>query len=120
MGVLVSITTIPCAANVGVAPALGEPSEALRSFVLLVVNLAGLLAGGVVTLLLTRIWARQIESGRAAFGPKSACGPEPARLREWNIRGIIPSARCSGAHPSESSCRYSDLRVRRGRGRTAR
>jgi uncharacterized hydrophobic protein (TIGR00271 family) len=74
MGVLVSITTIPAAANVGVASAMGEGSEALRSFALLVVNLLGLLAGGVLTLLLTRVWARRIESGRAAFRPKSARG----------------------------------------------
>jgi uncharacterized hydrophobic protein (TIGR00271 family) len=74
MGVLVSITTIPAAANVGVALAMGEGSEALRSFVLLVVNLLGLLAGGVLTLLLTRVWARRIESGRAAVRPKSARG----------------------------------------------
>jgi uncharacterized hydrophobic protein (TIGR00271 family) len=74
VGVLVSITTIPSAANVGVAFAMGEPSEALHSFVLLVVNLAGLLAGGVLTLLLTRVWARRVESGRAAFRPKSARG----------------------------------------------
>jgi uncharacterized hydrophobic protein (TIGR00271 family) len=74
MGVLVSITTIPAAANVGVALAMGEGSEALRSSVLLVVNLLGLLAGGVLTLLLTRVWARRIESGRAAFRPKSARG----------------------------------------------
>ena len=78
MGVLVSITTIPSDANVGSPSRWGKPSEALRSFVLLVVNLAGPLEGGVVTLLLTRIWARRIESGRAAVGPKSAPGPEPA------------------------------------------
>ena len=74
VGVLVSITTIPSAANVGVALAMGEPSEALRSFVLLIVNLVGLLAGGLLTLLLTRAWARRIEGGRAVFRPKSARG----------------------------------------------
>src|SRR5215211_889650 len=36
VGVLVSITTIPAAANVGVALAMGESSEALRSMMLLV------------------------------------------------------------------------------------
>ena len=71
---LVSITTIPAAANVGVALAMGEGSEALRSLVLLVVNLLGLLAGGVVTLGLTRAWARRIERGRALFHPKSTRG----------------------------------------------
>ena len=74
VGVLVSITTIPAAANVGVAFAMSEPSEALRSLVLLVVNLLGLLAGGLMALVLTRAWARRIEAGRARFRPKSTRG----------------------------------------------
>ena len=73
VGVLVSITTIPAAANVGVALAMGEWSEAAKSASILLVNLAGLLTGGVVTLLCTRVWARRIEAGRAHFRPK----PEP-------------------------------------------
>ena len=44
VGVLVSITTIPAASNVGVALAMGNPSEAGRSLLILLVNLAGLLA----------------------------------------------------------------------------
>jgi uncharacterized membrane protein len=74
VGVLVSITTIPSAANVGVALAMGNGSEALRSFTLLIVNLLGLLAGGLLTLVLTRAWARRIERGRALFRPRSARG----------------------------------------------
>jgi uncharacterized hydrophobic protein (TIGR00271 family) len=46
VGVLVSITTIPAASNVGVALAMGDPSEAGQSLEILLVNLAGLLAGG--------------------------------------------------------------------------
>jgi uncharacterized hydrophobic protein (TIGR00271 family) len=70
VGVLVSITTIPAAANIGVALAMGDPSEAAKSLSILLVNLVGLLAGGVVTLLGTRVWARRIEAGRALFRPK--------------------------------------------------
>jgi uncharacterized hydrophobic protein (TIGR00271 family) len=70
VGVLVSITTIPAASNVGVAVAMGDPSEAGRSLAILLVNLAGLLAGGVLTLLGTRVWARRIEAGRAIVRPK--------------------------------------------------
>jgi uncharacterized hydrophobic protein (TIGR00271 family) len=70
VGVLVSITTIPAASNVGVALAMGDPSEAAKSLSILLVNLAGLLAGGVLTLLGTRVWARRIEAGRALFRPK--------------------------------------------------
>jgi len=75
VGVLVSITTIPAASNVGVALAMGNPSEAGRSLSILLVNLAGLLAGGVLTLLGTRVWARRIEAGRAIFRPKPKPGP---------------------------------------------
>jgi uncharacterized hydrophobic protein (TIGR00271 family) len=70
VGVLVSITTIPAASNVGVALAMGDLSEAARSLSILLVNLAGLLAGGVLTLLGTRVWARRIEAGQAIFRPK--------------------------------------------------
>jgi uncharacterized hydrophobic protein (TIGR00271 family) len=70
VGVLVSITTIPAASNVGVALATGYPSEAVRSLWILLVNLAGLLVGGVLTLLATRVWARRIEAGRAIILPR--------------------------------------------------
>jgi hypothetical protein len=46
VGVLVSISTIPAAANIGVALAMANPSEAGKSLSILLVNLAGLLAGG--------------------------------------------------------------------------
>jgi uncharacterized membrane protein len=70
VGVLVSITTIPAASNIGVALAMGNPSEAGKSLSILLVNLAGLLAGGVMTLLGTRLWARRIEAGQAIIRPK--------------------------------------------------
>jgi hypothetical protein len=75
VGVLVSITTIPAAANIGVALAMGNPTEAGKSLSILVVNLAGLLTGGVLTLLGTRLWARRIEAGQAILRPK----PKPGR-----------------------------------------
>jgi uncharacterized hydrophobic protein (TIGR00271 family) len=75
VGVLVSITTIPAASNVGVALAMGNLSEAGQSLEILLVNLAGLLAGGVLTLLATRVWARRIEAGRAIVRPKPKPGP---------------------------------------------
>jgi len=55
-----------------VSPDYG-PMAAL-SVALLIVNLVGLLAGGLLTLLLTRAWARRIEGGRAVFRPKSGRG----------------------------------------------
>jgi uncharacterized hydrophobic protein (TIGR00271 family) len=77
VGVLVSITTIPAASNVGVALAMGNPSEGGKSLSILLVNLAGLLAGEVLTLLGTRVWARRIEAGQAIFRPKPKPKPRP-------------------------------------------
>jgi uncharacterized hydrophobic protein (TIGR00271 family) len=75
VGVLVSITTIPAASNVGVALTMGDSSEALKSLAILLVNLAGLLVGGLLTLLGTRLWAHRIEAGQAIFRPKPRPGP---------------------------------------------
>src|SRR5262249_25836221 len=75
VGVFVSITTIPGAANVGVAFATGFYREAGKSAIILVVNLLGIAVGAVVTLLAARVWARRIESGKALLRPR----PEGSR-----------------------------------------
>jgi hypothetical protein len=69
-GVLGSITTIPAASNIGVAFAMGNLSEAGEFLSILLVNLVGLVTGGVLTLLCTRVWARRIEAGQAIFRPE--------------------------------------------------
>jgi uncharacterized hydrophobic protein (TIGR00271 family) len=50
IGVLVSVTTIPAASNVGVAAAYGEWDAALGAAEQLVINLGGIVVAGVVTL----------------------------------------------------------------------
>lgn len=50
IGVLVSVTTIPAASNVGVAAAYGEWHAALGAAEQLVINLGGIVVAGVVTL----------------------------------------------------------------------
>lgn len=50
IGVLVSVTTIPAAANVGVATAYGEWPEVGGAALQLVVNVAGLVVAGIATL----------------------------------------------------------------------
>ncbi|HVF32758.1 MAG TPA: DUF389 domain-containing protein [Acidimicrobiales bacterium] len=50
IGVLVSVTTIPAAANVGVATAYGAWSEVAGAALQLAVNVVGLVVAGVVTL----------------------------------------------------------------------
>jgi uncharacterized hydrophobic protein (TIGR00271 family) len=60
VGVLVSVTTIPAVANVGVATAYAEWTEVKGAALQLAVNLAGLLLAGVMTLLIqSRLTARR-------------------------------------------------------------
>jgi uncharacterized hydrophobic protein (TIGR00271 family) len=54
IGVLVSVTTIPAAANIGVAAAYGEWSEFRGACLQLAVNLTGILLSGIVTLYFQR------------------------------------------------------------------
>jgi uncharacterized hydrophobic protein (TIGR00271 family) len=59
VGVLVSVTTIPAVANVGVALALGNVDEALGALGQLLINVAGLLVAGVGSLWIGRRLSRQ-------------------------------------------------------------
>jgi hypothetical protein len=52
----------------------GDLSESGKSLSILLVNLTGLLIGGVVTLVATRVWARRIEAGQAILRPKPKLG----------------------------------------------
>ena len=54
VGVLISVTTIPAAANMGVAGALGEWGEAGGAALQLIVNLVAIVLAGVTTLFLQR------------------------------------------------------------------
>jgi uncharacterized hydrophobic protein (TIGR00271 family) len=54
VGVLISVTTIPAASNVGVAAAYGEWSDAGGAALQLGVNLAGIVASGLITLFIQR------------------------------------------------------------------
>jgi uncharacterized hydrophobic protein (TIGR00271 family) len=55
VGVLVSVTTIPAAANIGVAAAYGEWSEWRGAMLQLAVNLTAIVLAGVATLFLQRV-----------------------------------------------------------------
>jgi uncharacterized hydrophobic protein (TIGR00271 family) len=54
VGVLISVTTIPAAANVAVALAYWVPSEAMGSAIQLVINLSAIAVAGTLTLLLLK------------------------------------------------------------------
>jgi uncharacterized hydrophobic protein (TIGR00271 family) len=54
VGVLISVTTIPAAANIGVASAYGDWSEWRGAIAQLAANLAGIVVAGIVTLFIQR------------------------------------------------------------------
>jgi uncharacterized hydrophobic protein (TIGR00271 family) len=62
VGVFISVTTIPAAGNAAVGGVLGKWHETWQSLAQLGINLVGIVAAGVVTLLVLRRFAR----GRAA------------------------------------------------------
>lgn len=62
VGVLISVTTIPAAANAAVAVAYGEPREAVGSALQLVINLASIVLAGVLTLLVQRAHQRRLDA----------------------------------------------------------
>jgi uncharacterized membrane protein len=59
VGVLVSVTTIPAAANIGVAVVAGTRAEALGAALQLLVNLMAIISAGVLSLALVRTAARR-------------------------------------------------------------
>lgn len=64
VGVLISVTTVPAAANAAVAIAYGVREEALGSALQLLINLAAIVLAGVLTLLVQRlVWRRSQRAG---------------------------------------------------------
>lgn len=69
VGVAISVTTVPAAANAALALSYTSWHEVLGSAWQLVLNLAGIIVAGVLTMLIQRrLWARQRE--RAAASPQ--------------------------------------------------
>jgi uncharacterized hydrophobic protein (TIGR00271 family) len=63
VGVLISVTTVPAAANAAVATAYGVWHEATGSVLQLALNLGGIVSAGVLTLLLQQTIWRRVHSG---------------------------------------------------------
>lgn len=59
MGVAISVTTIPAAAGLGVATALGNGERVAGSLAVLAVNLTSLMVGGTLTIVVQRWWRRR-------------------------------------------------------------
>jgi uncharacterized membrane protein len=75
VGVLVSVTTIPAVANIGVAVAFANPDEAIGAVAQLAINVAGLVSAGLASL-----WLGQRLSRRRAIAEIRA------RRRDWTRR----------------------------------
>jgi uncharacterized hydrophobic protein (TIGR00271 family) len=73
VGVLISVTTIPAAANIGVAAALGDTEEWLGAMGQLVLNLSLIVLAGVSVLFIQRrLYLRRKARHRREPGPKAA------------------------------------------------
>jgi uncharacterized hydrophobic protein (TIGR00271 family) len=66
VGVAISVTTVPAAANAAVALIYGDTVQTLRSSEQLLLNLLGIILAGTLTLLAQKcLWARQRERSNA-------------------------------------------------------
>jgi len=77
IGVLISVTTIPAAANIGIAGAYRDWSSFAGSVAQLAINLAGIVLAGTLTLAAQRVLyerrrARHAGGDRARFGAIAA------------------------------------------------
>ena len=71
VGVLISVTTIPAAANIGVAAALGDTEEWLGAMGQLTLNLALIVLSGMATLFIQRrLYIRRKAKHRLRRGPE--------------------------------------------------
>ena len=76
VGVLVSVTTIPAVANIGVALAFANPDEAIGAVAQLSINVAGLVSAGLASL-----WLGQRLSRRRAIAAIQARRRDQSSLR---------------------------------------
>lgn len=122
VGVLISVTTVPAAANVAVAVAFGVFDEAWGSAVQLLVNVVAILVGGVLTLVVQRaFWRRRALQPKRTSGARrvAARARRAARLRAAggpDHRGPAPGASGrSGSDGADSDRADTEWPDRNGR-----
>jgi uncharacterized hydrophobic protein (TIGR00271 family) len=108
VGVLISVTTIPAAGNVGLASAYGDWAEAGGAGLQLIINLLTIFVAGIVTLYVQRLFyvvrrrRRKARAGDAPGRPLSGAGTatggpaapgEPGGLRDARETGPAESRR---------------------------
>ncbi|MET7471038.1 DUF389 domain-containing protein [Micromonospora sp. NPDC005686] len=74
VGVLISVTTVPAAANVAVASAYGVWHEAAGSALQLLINVAAIVLAGVFTLVVQLCWWRHVDRTAARGLPRQRAG----------------------------------------------
>jgi len=89
IGVLISVTTIPAAANVGVAAALGAWGEAAGAAAQLGLNLVAIVLAGVITLFLQRRWYIRRRAEHRG-GPERKAAGLPAGRRPTRADPRLP------------------------------
>jgi uncharacterized hydrophobic protein (TIGR00271 family) len=82
VGVLISVTTIPAAANVGVAAAIGDADEWVGAMLQLSVNLTAITLAGVLTLFIQRrVYVKRRRRHLHEAGAREAAGLPMGRSR---------------------------------------
>ena len=81
IGVLISVTTIPAASNIGVAAAYGDWHDAVGAAGQLAINLTSIVLAGVLTLYIQRRYyvARRVKHLRTRAAPRRGCPSGTAR-----------------------------------------
>jgi uncharacterized hydrophobic protein (TIGR00271 family) len=92
IGVLVSVTTIPAAANIGIAAALGDWTECAGAAEQLGLNLGALLLGGVLTLFVQRRLYMRRRRAHLDHAAREVAGLPIGRSRKATVasRGGVP------------------------------
>ncbi len=85
IGVLISVTTIPAAANIGIAAALADWSEWRGAMAQLAVNLAAIMLAGIATLFVQRKLFERRRARHLSDGARAAAGL-PAEHRPGSRR----------------------------------
>ena len=86
VGVLISVTTIPAAANIGVAAALGNWDDWVGAMTQLSVNLSAIVLAGVATLYVERLLFKRRRQRHLADGTRAAAGLPAAPDRSASRR----------------------------------
>jgi uncharacterized hydrophobic protein (TIGR00271 family) len=92
VGVLISVATIPAAANIGVAAAFTDGSEWVGAMEQLALNLASILAAGIVTLFIQRKLYQRRRRAHLHEESREVAGLPVGRSRRETL-GKVPPAR---------------------------